>query len=198
MMVKICGITSSEDALAAVKAGASAIGFNFYPASPRYLTPEAAALIAAQLPQGVMKVGVFVDEPGDHIVAIAKQAGLDLVQLRGCSAPAGLRFWRMAGHSDNLPPPDGAEAILIDTAVAGMHGGTGQTFPWHLARVEGRRIIVAGGLDATNVREAIRQAQPWGVDACSRIESAPGRKDRMKMADFIHAAVAEAALAGES
>jgi phosphoribosylanthranilate isomerase len=198
MMVKICGITSAEDALAAVEAGASAIGFIFYAASPRFVEPSVATKIASALPAGIIKVGVFVNEPVDHIASIAKQAGLDIVQLRGCSAPAGLRFWRMAGHSDNLPPPDGAEAILIDTVVAGMHGGTGQTFPWHLARVEGRRIIVAGGLDATNVREAIRQAHPWGVDACSRIESAPGKKDRKKMTDFIHTALAEAALAGRS
>jgi phosphoribosylanthranilate isomerase len=89
----------------------------------------------------------------------------------------------------------GAEAILLDPAVRNMHGGTGQTFAWPLARIDGRKVIVAGGLDAGNVREAIRQARPWGVDACSRIESAPGKKDRMKMAKFIHAALAEAALA---
>jgi phosphoribosylanthranilate isomerase len=199
MMVKICGITSAEDALVAVDAGASAIGFNFYPASPRYLTPEAAALIAAQLPSGVMKVGVFVDEAPASVADIARAVPLDIVQLHGGEAPVGVRYWRVCRVNGDsvldLENVAGAEAILLDTAVRGMHGGTGRTFAWPLARIIGHNVIVAGGLDAGNVREAIRQAHPWGVDACSRIESAPGRKDRMKMTDFVHAALAEAALA---
>jgi phosphoribosylanthranilate isomerase len=95
----------------------------------------------------------------------------------------------------DLESAAGAEAILLDSAVPGMHGGTGRSFAWQLARIEGWRVVVAGGLDAGNVRDAIRAARPWGVDACSRIESAPGRKDHKKMTDFIHAALAEAALA---
>ena len=95
----------------------------------------------------------------------------------------------------DLESAAGAEAILLDTAVPGLHGGTGRSFAWHLARIEGWRVIVAGGLDADNVRDAIRTARPWGVDACSRIESAPGRKDHTKMRDFIHAAMSEAAMA---
>jgi phosphoribosylanthranilate isomerase len=202
MMVKICGITSAEDALTAVEAGASAIGFNFYPASPRHLTPEAAAAIAAQLPSFVMKVGVFVDEAPASVAAIARAVPLDVAQLHGGEAPAGVRYWRVCrvdGDSVlDLENAVGAEAILLDPAVRNMHGGTGQTFAWPLARIDGRKVIVAGGLDAGNVREAIRQARPWGVDACSRIESAPGKKDRKKMTDFIHTALAEAALAGRS
>jgi len=202
MMVKICGITSAEDALAAVEAGASAIGFNFYPESPRYLTPAAAAAIAAQLPPFAMKVGVFVDEAPASVAAIARAVPLDIVQLHGGEAPAGVRYWRVCGVDGDsvldLENAAGAEAILLDTAVRNMHGGTGQTFAWPLARIDGRKVIVAGGLDSGNVGEAIRQARPWGVDACSRIESAPGKKDRMKMTDFIHTALAEAALAGES
>ena len=199
MMVKICGITRAEDALAAVGAGASALGFNFYAASPRYLAPSAAAVIAAQVPSRVLKVGVFVNEAPESVAAIARQVKLDVVQLHGGEAPAGLRYWRACRvNADavlDLESAAGAEAILLDTAVPGLHGGTGRSFAWHLARIEGWRVIVAGGLDADNVRDAIRTARPWGVDACSRIESAPGRKDHTKMRDFIHAAMSEAAMA---
>ncbi|MGA3027582.1 MAG: phosphoribosylanthranilate isomerase [Bryobacteraceae bacterium] len=201
MMVKICGITRAEDALAAVEAGASALGFNFYAASPRYLTPAAAAAIAEQLPARAVKVGVFVNEAPASVAAIARAVKLDVVQLHGGEAPAGFRYWRACRVSADavldLESAAGAEAILLDTAVPGLHGGTGHSFAWQLARIEGWRVIVAGGLDAGNVREAIRAARPWGVDACSRIESAPGRKDHRKMTDFIHAALAETALAEE-
>jgi len=192
MMVKICGITCVEDAQAAVEAGASAIGFIFYPASKRFVNPDVAAQIVSRLPAGILKVGVFVNEPGESIAAVAARVGLDVVQLRGCASPEGMHFWRMVGHSEEPPAPEGEDALLIDTAIAGMYGGTGQTFPWARARMEGRRVIVAGGLDASNVREAIRAAHPWGVDACSRIESIPGKKDHRKMTDFIRAALAEA------
>jgi len=196
MMVKVCGITRSDDARAAVEAGAGAIGFNFWAGSPRHVTPEDASAIAAALPAGVLKVGVFVNESPATVAAIARAAGLDVVQLHGGEAPPGLRFWRACrvdgeGAVD-LENAEGAEAILLDTAVPGMHGGTGRSFAWEMARMDGRRVIVAGGLDAGNVREAIRAAQPWGVDACSRIEWAPGRKDHTKMTEFIRAALEEA------
>ena len=195
MMVKVCGITNASDALAAVGAGATALGFNFYAKSPRYLTPDAAEDIVAQLPAETLKVGVFVNEAPASIASIARAVKLDLVQLHGGEAPAGIRHWRacrVQGDAvTDLESATGAEAILLDTAVPGMHGGTGRTFAWHLARLDGWRIIVAGGLDATNVREAIRIARPWGVDACSRIESTPGKKDHTKMIEFIHAALAE-------
>ncbi len=190
MMVKICGITCLDDALAAAEAGATALGFIFYQASPRYISPDRAAQIAANLPGGLLKVGVFVNEPAKRIASIAAQVPLDVVQLRGSTAPAGLRFWRMAGHNEDLPAPDGAEAVLLDTGVPGLFGGTGRVFPWELARQKDRRVIIAGGLDATNVAEAIHVANPWGVDACSRLESSPGRKDRNKMLAFIHSALA--------
>ncbi|HTP86108.1 MAG TPA: phosphoribosylanthranilate isomerase [Bryobacteraceae bacterium] len=195
MMVKICGITSREDAQAAVGAGASALGFNFFAKSPRFLTPEAAADIAAVVPASVLKVGVFVNEAQSKVADIARTAGLDLVQLHGGDAPDGLRLWRAcrvnAEGVQGLENAAGAEAVLLDTAVPGMHGGTGQSFAWHLARIEGWKVVVAGGLDGDNVRDAIRAARPWGVDACSRLESAPGRKDHRKMTEFIHAALAE-------
>ena len=195
MMVKICGITCVEDARAAVDAGASAIGFNFWAGSSRCVSPAQASAIAAALPAAALKVGVFVNESPATVVEIARAARLDVVQLHGGEAPAGLSFWRacrVSGESiADIETAAGAEAILLDTAVPGLHGGTGQSFVWHLAQLPGWRVIVAGGLDASNVREAIRAARPWGVDACSRIESAPGKKDHRKMRDFIKAALAE-------
>ncbi len=195
MMVKICGITRADDALVAVEAGAGALGFNFYSASPRYIDPAAAAAIVRQVPAHVLKVGVFVNEAPATVEAIARALKLDVVQLHGGAAPDGFRYWRACRVSADavldLERANGAEAILLDTSVPGLHGGTGQSFAWQLARIDRWRVIVAGGLDAGNVRDAIRTAQPWGVDACSRIESAPGKKDHTKMTDFIHAALAE-------
>jgi len=195
MMVKICGITCVEDARVAVEAGASAIGFNFYSGSSRCVSPAQASTMAATLPAGVLKVGVFVNESPATVAEIARAVALDVVQLHGGEAPAGWRFWRACRVDGekvlNLETAQGADAILLDAAVPGLHGGTGQSFAWHLAQLPGRRVIVAGGLDASNVREAIRAAHPWGVDACSRIESTAGKKDHGKMTDFIKAALAE-------
>ena len=193
MMVKICGITNREDALAAIEGGAAALGFNFYPASPRYITPEAAAEISAGLP-GVWKVGVFVDEAPERVLRIARQAGLDVAQLHGSESrenyPQGIRVWKAIRVRDGQVPKIldfRAEAVLLDGPASG------QSFDWRnipgMSRFAGK-LILAGGLDAGNVRSAIEQAHPWGVDACSRLESAPGRKDRFKMAEFLKAALA--------
>ncbi len=195
MMVKICGITNRGDALAAAEGGASALGFNFYPKSPRYLTPESAGEIAAAVPPGVLKVGVFVNEAAEAVRAVAARVGLDVVQLHGESAqaPAGLRVWRAlaVGPGFNIASLDSisAEAFLLDAPSGSQYGGTGRTFDWSLARGARRPVIVAGGLDETNVRRAIEEARPWGVDACSRLESAPGQKDRRRMAEFLKAAL---------
>ena len=199
MMVKICGITNREDALAAVEGGAAALGFNFYPKSPRYIAPKDAARLAEGLPASVLKVGVFVNEPAGRIKEIAALAGLDVAQLHGDERPGtlpqNLRVWKAFRVDSSLEPAllDAypAEAFLLDTPSAGLFGGTGLTFDWTLAKGTGRRIILAGGLDASNVREAIRTARPWGVDASSRLESAPGRKDHKKMIEFIQAALSE-------
>lgn len=196
MMVKVCGITTLDDASAALEAGATALGFNFYPKSPRYIDPERASEIVARLAPGIMKVGVFVNEPGDSVESIARTAGIDIVQLHGATiAPTGMRTWRavrVSGDFDfaSLDALD-AEAFLLDAFSTDAWGGTGRTWDWTLAAGVGRRIILAGGLDASNVREAIRQARPWGVDACSRIESSPGKKDHAKMRAFIEAALSE-------
>ena len=191
MMVKICGITNREDAAAAIDGGAAALGFNFYPPSPRYIAPHEAAEIIARLPATVWKAGVFVDESPEAILRTALEAGLDIAQLHGnespANYPAGIRVWK-AFRVRNGEVPEAlecpAEAVLLDGPASGV------SFDW--ARIPQRtfRLILAGGLDAGNVRRAIEQARPWGVDACSRLESAPGRKDHFKMAEFLKAALA--------
>jgi len=196
MMVKVCGITNIEDAAAAIDAGASALGFNFYPESPRYIDPETVAGIASRLVPGVLKVGVFVNQPAGSLKDIVRAAGLDIVQLHGASfAPSSVRFWRAVRMRPDFDfaslDPLEAEAFLIDAFSGEAWGGTGRTWDWTLAAGVNRRLILAGGLDATNVREAIRVARPWGVDACSRIESSPGKKDHAKMRAFVEAALAE-------
>lgn len=191
MMVKICGITNPEDAVAAVGGGASALGFNFWRRSPRYVTPETARGMIDRLPATVWKVGVFVDEDAATVSRIAREAGLDIVQLHGQetarSFPQGTRVWKAvrirgsfdAAQLDEYP----SEAILLDGPA------NGETFDWALAAHVSRKVIIAGGLDAENVRAAIEQAKPWGVDACSRLESARGRKDHAKMSQFLKAAL---------
>ncbi len=193
MIVKVCGITNAEDAAAAIGAGATAIGFNFYPKSPRYIAPEDAARIPTN---GVRRVGVFVNEAPARIAEIAQIAELDTAQLHGEEEadgyPAGVAVWkgvRVAAGFDFAPySKTAAEALLLDGPAGGLYGGAGHTFDWNVARAAAIRIVLAGGLDASNVAEAIAVARPWGVDACSRIESTPGKKDHQKMLAFIQAA----------
>jgi phosphoribosylanthranilate isomerase len=191
MMVKVCGITNREDALAAAEAGASAVGFNFYRDSPRYISPTGAAMIGEKLPPRIWKVGVFVNETPETIARVALDAGLDVAQLHGTSEARGIRIWR--AQPSDAPVPDEifttAEAVVLDTPSTEVFGGTGQTWAWSCGARSDHKIIIAGGLDAGNVRTAIEQARPWGVDACSRIEIAPGRKDHEKMRQFIQAAL---------
>jgi phosphoribosylanthranilate isomerase len=192
MMVKICGITNREDALAAVEAGASAIGFNFYRDSPRYISPTGASMIAAKLPANVWKVGIFVNETPETIARIALDATLDVAQLYGTSEARGIRVWRAIHANESLLShvnDETAEAVLLDTPSDELHGGTGTSFDWSRAKGLPKHIIIAGGLDATNVRRAIEQAQPWGVDACSRLERSPGLKDHDKVREFVKAAL---------
>jgi phosphoribosylanthranilate isomerase len=179
MIVKICGITRREDAEVAVESGASAIGFIFYKLSPRYVTPEKAAELGGSLK--VWKVGVFVDESPASIEAIVRAANLDVAQIYGGLTRAG-RFWKAVRVADEIPPPGDAEALFLDGAANGI------SFDWSVARGVAGKVMIAGGLDASNVGEAIRIAQPWGVDASSRLESAPGIKDHQKVRRFIEAA----------
>jgi phosphoribosylanthranilate isomerase len=178
MMIKICGITRREDALAAVEAGATALGFIFCKTSPRYVTPERAAEAGAGL--DIWKVGVFVDETPAAIEAVMRAGKLDIAQIYGGAAPDSTRVWR-AFRGPAVPPLEDAEAVLLDSPQ------TGVPFDWTLARGVAEKVIIAGGLDASNVREAIRIAKPWGVDASSRLESAPGIKDHQKIRQFVKA-----------
>ena len=192
MIVKVCGITNPDDALASVEAGASALGFNFYPKSPRYVTPAAARSIADQV-AGVLRIGVFVSEPVEDIVRIMAESGMDLAQIYLGELPAGIRTWRARNvdatfEATELDDP-APEAFLLDAPAPGAHGGTGHTFDWSRVPMVNRRIVLAGGLDASNVAKAISIARPWGVDACSRLEIAPGRKDHKRVRDFVEAAM---------
>lgn len=179
MMIKICGITRREDAVMAVEAGASAIGFIFYPKSPRYVTPSTAAALGEGL--STWKVGVFVDESPAAIEAVMRAAKLDVAQIYGAAIPENTRVWKAFRPADSVNP-EGAEAILLDGPSNGI------AFDWTQARDKEHKIIVAGGLDASNVAEAIRIARPWGVDASSKLESAPGIKDHQKVRAFVQAA----------
>jgi len=198
MIVKVCGLTNRGDTLAAVEYGASAIGLNFYRKSPRYVTPERAGELASLAPKGVLRVGVFVNETAESMLRTARAAGLDVVQLHGdCEIPEGVRVWRAvsvgggfdSGALERIP----AEAVLLDAPAGDQYGGTGKTFDWSLVRELPRKIILAGGLGPDNVAEAIRTVRPWGVDACSRLESAPGKKDLKKMKAFLDRALEAAA-----
>jgi phosphoribosylanthranilate isomerase len=194
MILKICGITNQEDATAAIEGGATAIGFNFYPRSPRYIAPERAGEIAT--PAGVLRVGVFVDRAPAGIQEIARVARLDVAQLHGAETaagyPASLPVWkavRVGVGFDFASFHDcPAEALLLDGPAGELFGGAGNAFDWKLAAGAPKPIVVAGGLDAANVALAVALAHPWGVDACSRLESAPGKKDNRKMTDFLRAA----------
>ncbi len=194
MILKICGITCQEDADAAIAGGATAIGFNFYPKSPRYLSPERAAAIRTA--PGVLRVGVFVNESRAEVERIARAAALDVAQLHGderaADFPASVPVWKAArvaagfdfGRFADCP----AEALVLDGPAGEIYGGAGKAFDWRLAAGTPWRIILAGGLDAANVAMAVAEARPWGVDACSRIETAPGKKDHKKMNEFLRAA----------
>ena len=196
MILKVCGITTLDDALLSIEAGANALGFNFYPPSPRYVTPEAAAAIVKALPADVLRVGVFVNESSERVLSTVRECGLDIAQLHGdespADAPAGVRVWKAyrVGPDFDLSVLDAfpAEAFLLDAGSGALYGGSGHTFDWTRATGAHHKIIVAGGLGPDNVAEAIRVLKPWGIDACSRLESAPGRKDPQKVAAFLDAA----------
>jgi phosphoribosylanthranilate isomerase len=190
MVVKICGITNREDALAAVDAGARALGFIFHTGSPRHVTAAQLEPWIGEVPADVWRVGVFVDEAPEAIEQISMRLGLDIAQLHGCETPdrhpRGLRVWRAFRVKDtdiDIPDYPAAEAILID----------GVAYDWSRTAHFTRPLILAGGLDERNVRERIQRAQrsthPWAVDVASGIELSPGRKDHTRMKKFIEAAL---------
>ena len=180
MMVKVCGITRRQDAEAAVAAGATAIGFVFVPTSPRYVSPETAAELGRGL--DIWKVGVF-DQAPEFVEAAMRVAHLDIAQVYG-KLPDVPRIWRaIRVGPTSRPANDNVEAVLLDGPANGI------TFDWKQARGVAQKLILAGGLNASNVAEAIRIAQPWGVDASSGLESAPGIKDPEKVRQFVKAAL---------
>jgi phosphoribosylanthranilate isomerase len=197
--VKICGLTNSADAEAAVQAGADALGLMFYAGSPRHISIEEGQAIAATLPPYVIRVGVFVDPNPSDVFAAIQCCGLNVLQFHGAEtsefcAQFGiitLKAFRLA-DAESLRPMEGfgADAFLLDSYVAGVTGGTGRTFNWDLAvqaKQFGRPIFLAGGLTAENAAEAVRKVQPFAVDVSSGVEASPGKKDVKKMQDFIAA-----------
>jgi len=200
--VKICGITSAEDALAAVDAGADALGFMFYETSPRAVTPRQVSEILRDLPPFVARVGVFVNPAADQVRSTMVETGIDTLQFHGEETPEfcrrfGLRAikaFRVRDAQSLQPLADfRSEAWLLDSFVDGKHGGTGAIFNWDLAAQavkQGARVILAGGLTPENVADAVRQVRPYAVDVSSGVEFAPGRKDIAKVRAFIAAAKA--------
>lgn len=191
--VKICGLTNLADALVAVEAGADALGFVLAP-SPRRVTPEQVRAMVAALPPLVATVGVMVDTPPAEARRLRDYCGLGWVQLHGPAqagelAILGPRLIRVVSVGQEAPDPEvhpGA-ALLLDTAVAGQHGGTGKCFDWSLALAlaRWRPIILAGGLTPANVAQAVQTVQPFAVDTSSGVEMSPGRKDHAKIRDFV-------------
>ena len=193
--VKICGVTRLADALHAARAGADAVGLNFFAGSPRCVSVDTAAAIAAALPEGVCRVGVFVDAGRDEIAAVAERVGLDAIQFHGAEPRDLCGGW--ARKTIKAVRVDGPQALaaaadypvdylLADAHVVGQVGGTGRRVPleW-LVGVPSQRLILAGGLTPESVAEAVRAVRPAAVDVASGVESAPGIKDPEKVERFI-------------
>jgi len=201
--VKICGITNLEDALLSAKFGADTLGFNFYPKSPRYISPEKAREIIDELPENVLKVGVFVNEDFEKICEIAATAKLDAIQLHGEESPefarqlkakTSLEIIKAFRVSENFKPEDvlqyTVDAVLLDAYSPQEHGGTGETFDWEIAKKVREifpKMYLAGGLSENNIFIATETVKPFAVDACSLIEREKGLKDSQKVRDFIFA-----------
>jgi phosphoribosylanthranilate isomerase len=207
--VKVCGLRTPGEALAAAEAGADWIGLNFHPPSPRYVDIDTAAAIVAALPSSARAVGLFVDRPPSEVASVASRLGLRIVQLHGAEPAADLlalagftliRAFRLADASsidrmlsylqeaaDLGRAPD---AVLVDAFVAGLPGGTGRSIADELldALPSLPRLILAGGLTPENVGERVARVRPWMVDVAGGVESAPGRKDPARVAAFIRAA----------
>ncbi len=192
MQVKICGITTIEDALSAAESGAAAVGFVFYPPSPRFINPQKVAEITDKLPAHLVKVGVFVNEKESIVQRMFEDCRLDMIQLHGDESPAYCRQFpknriikalalqtkedvRRAGDFD-------VAAILIDARHNGLYGGTGQTADWDLAGKIAGPLILSGGLNEFNILEALQKVRPAALDINSGVEEKPGKKDAAKIA----------------
>ncbi|HRK91396.1 MAG TPA: phosphoribosylanthranilate isomerase [Anaerolineales bacterium] len=198
--IKICGIKTLPDALAAIEAGADYLGFNFYPKSVRFIEKSVCAEITSVLkrehPQ-IKLVGVFVNSPVVEIKDVLQTCNLDLAQLHGDEtpeifaqlAPHAFRAFRGIPESNAGYERDEAPTMLIDASVKGVYGGSGVTADWTAAAELAKKypLLLAGGLTPENVADAVRQVRPWGVDVASGVESAPGEKDAGKMSAFVKA-----------
>jgi phosphoribosylanthranilate isomerase len=208
IQIKICGVTNANDARACVELGADMIGFNFSPASPRFIEPAIVRVIVDVLPARTRSVGVFVDADPTEIRKLAKTAGVRCVQLHGHITPEGcnelaheFRVIRAFSTDPRFEPEQTAAFrhcdVLIDAYHPELRGGTGQTCDWSAARAAmhyTRFLILSGGLDSHNVDEAIAAVRPHAVDVCSGVESAPGVKDHRALEQFISAVRATSAM----
>jgi phosphoribosylanthranilate isomerase len=207
--IKICGIKTLKDALAAIDAGADYLGFNFYPKSVRFIEKETCTKITSALKQEhpkVKLVGVFVNSPIEDVKAILGTCHLDLAQLHGDETPEMLESFNgkafkairlsssESAESSVYPflksvPESASPALLVDASVKGVYGGSGVTADWTIAAelVKKYPLLLAGGLTPENVADAVLQVKPWGVDVASGVESEPGRKDAHKMKTFVRA-----------
>ncbi len=205
LWIKICGVTSVEDACAVAEAGADAIGLNFAPESPRLLGLDRAREIVRAVGSRVEWVGVFVDAEPDFLRRAQDLVGLDWLQLHGSESRADVQAWGgrafkalRIGEARDVDVALGypGDRLLVDAKVSGAKGGTGETFDWSLlAPLSQRRVVLAGGLKPENVAEAIRLVKPFGIDTASGVESVPGRKDHARVLAFVRRA---RAAAGES
>jgi len=198
--VKICGITSVADGVAAAEAGADMIGLMFYERSPRHVSFVTAAEISRALSPFIVKVGVFVNPDEDTVMRAISECGVTLLQFHGEETPEfcaqfgvmSMKAFRVRDAESLLALPNySTDAYLLDAYSPDAHGGTGAKFNWDhaiTAKQHGKPIFLAGGLTPENIGEAVRQVQPFGVDVSSGVESAPGKKDASKVQAFIHAA----------
>ncbi|WP_428035114.1 phosphoribosylanthranilate isomerase [Amphritea sp.] len=196
--VKICGITRLEDALAAIDAGADALGFVFYPPSPRYVEPAVAEVIIKQLPPFVSTVALFVNESPEQVRAVLDQTGINLLQFHGDESPdyceqfnhPYFKALRMSPDIDVVAETErfvAARAILLDAYRPGVPGGTGEAFDWDRIPADiDKPLILAGGLDQHNVAKAICQVKPYAVDVSGGVEAAKGLKDSSKLISFMN------------
>ena len=195
--VKICGIRTLEEASAALEYGADALGFNFWPGSPRHISPESAGAIISRLHPFAASIGVFVNETPDTVLSLFHRLGLSAVQLHGdetpeyCNGLAGVRIIKALRVGPGFDPKSikayPANAILLDASLKGHYGGTGRRFDWSAA-IESKEyapIILAGGLTVENVEDAVKTARPMAVDVCSGVEAEPGKKDLGKLKLFM-------------
>lgn len=198
MFVKICGITNAEDAKAVAARGADAVGFIFWPSSPRFIEPDAARSIVAMLPPSIAAVGVFVNQPSAHINDVAARVGLRAVQLHGDESPtfaaeiAKPVIKAVALKSGTAPDVDSwpkTVTLLLDVHDPVRRGGTGTMVDWSMAGelARHRRVILAGGLNPENVVEAITRVRPYGIDISSGVERSPGKKDHDRLAALFEA-----------